>query len=190
MFYPNGQRREFHKNVIDYKNRGMDLENLINAANEYYLDKDIAVIYKKPTPIGLVDVNYKKGEITKAYFKDKSTLDFNGLYKGKYIDFDAKEAHSKTSFPLSYIKEHQIKHMRRVLRHGGITFLIVYMNDSYFILKGEDLTEFIDTEKRKSIPYKFFLDKCYKINLKLRPNLDYLEVLDKIYFKGESDEKD
>ena len=88
----------------------MNLESLINDANDYYLEMNKAVIYKKPTPIGLVDVDYKKGEIKKAFFKEKSTFDYNGIYKGKYIDFEAKESKSKTSFPLSNIHEHQIKH--------------------------------------------------------------------------------
>ena len=53
----------------------MSLEGLINQANEYYLDEDKAVIYKKPTPIGLEKVDYKKGEIKKAHFQAKSTFD-------------------------------------------------------------------------------------------------------------------
>ena len=104
LYYPSGLKKEYRKNVINYSNRGMNLEYLINNANKYYLENDIAVIHKKPTPIQLVDVDYKKNEIKKAYFKDKSTLDYNGLYKGKYIDFDAKEAHTKTSFPLVYLR--------------------------------------------------------------------------------------
>ena len=34
-----------------YANRGMGLENDINETNKYYLTYDIALIYKKPTPI-------------------------------------------------------------------------------------------------------------------------------------------
>jgi len=176
---------KYKKSLINYKNRGMDLEGLINAANEYYLDEDKAVIYKKPTPIGLIDVDYKKGEIKKAYFKEKSTFDYNGIYRGKYIDFEAKESHVKTSFPLANIHPHQFVHLRRVLNHGGIAFLIIYIQDKYYILKGEDLIEFIDNNKRKSIPYDYIEKNCYIIEEKLRPTLDYLKVVDKIYFKGE-----
>ena len=42
-----------------YSNRGMGLENDLNQANKYYLDNNIAVIYKKPTPITINKVNYK-----------------------------------------------------------------------------------------------------------------------------------
>ena len=73
----------------------MTLESEINDSNKYYLEKDIAVIYKKPTPIKVVkQVNEK---ITDAYFEKPSTTDYSGLYKGKYIDFEAKETKNKTS---------------------------------------------------------------------------------------------
>lgn len=186
LFYPNGQRKTFQKSVINYKNRGMDLESLINSANEYYLEEDIAVIHKKPTPIGLIDVDYKKGEIKKAYFKEKSTFDYNGVYKGKYLDFEAKESKLKTSFPLANIHKHQFTHLEKILKHGAIAFLIVFINNEYFILKGEDLLSFIKDEKRKSIPIDYFHKHCYKIEEKLRPTLDYLDIVDKIYFKGEN----
>lgn len=163
----------------------MDLEGLINSANEYYLDIDKAAIYKKPTPIGILNVDYSHNRIKDAYFKDKSTFDYNGIYRGKYIDFEAKESHSKTSFPLANIHPHQIEHLKRILRHGAISFLIVSIRDQFFLLKGEDLLHFIETESRKSIPYSYFLENCEVIEEKLRPTLDYLKAVDRIYFKGE-----
>ena len=45
-----------------HANRGMVLEDLINETNEYYLKKDIALIYKKPTPIGISKVKYEDGK--------------------------------------------------------------------------------------------------------------------------------
>lgn len=163
----------------------MDLEGLINNANEYYLDEDRAVIYKKPTPIGILHVDYKINRIKDAYFKDKSTFDYNGIYRGKYIDFEAKESCSKTSFPLANIHDHQILYLRRILNHGAIAFLIVCMRGEYYLLKGEDLIDFIDNNERKSIPYDYFQNNCYRIEEKLRPTLDYLNVVDQVYFKGE-----
>lgn len=185
MNYPFKQREKYEKSVIDYRNRGMDLEALINQANDYYLDSDKAVIYKKPTPIGLIDVDYKKGRIKDAYFKDKSTFDYNGIYRGKYIDFEAKESHSKTSFPLKNIHPHQFLHLKRILKHGAIAFLIVEINDEYYLLDGMELLNFVDNNTRKSIPYEFFKENAYRIKVKLRPTLDYLEIVDEVYFKGE-----
>lgn len=184
MKYP-GNIKKTYKQVVNYKNRGMELEDIINEACNYYLEMDLAIIYKKPTPIGVVDVDYKNGAvINKAYFKEPSTLDYNGIYKGKYVEFDAKECHSKTSFPLSNIHEHQIKHIERIIRHKGVAFLIISMNNEYFIFKGEDLLNFINTNTRKSIPYHIILEKGYKLNYKYHIGLDYLKGIEDIYFKG------
>lgn len=187
MQYPNSIKKEYTKLEISHSNRGMNLETAINQSNEYYLRMDKAVIYKKPTPIGVVDVSYKnhKKTIEKAYFKEQSTLDYNGLYKGKYLDFDAKETLNKTSFPLSNIHEHQTKHIRNILKHGGIAFLIIRMNNINYLLTGEDYLNYIDSEDRKSIPYNYIKEKGYIIKEAYQPSLDYLNVIDQIYFKGE-----
>ena len=52
--------------IINYKNRGMSFEQEINESNQYYLENDIALIYKKPTPIHIVKCN--NNTITEAYF--------------------------------------------------------------------------------------------------------------------------
>lgn len=99
-----------------YANRGMGLENDINETNKYYLTYDIALIYKKPTPIRITKTNYKDMRITDGFFETQSTLDYNGVYKGYYIEFDAKETNSSTSFPISNIHEHQLAYIRKVIK--------------------------------------------------------------------------
>ncbi len=168
----------------------MDLEGIINEANQYYLDNDLALIYKKPTPIGIVKVNYEnnKQRITDAYFATQSTLDYNGLYKGKYIEFDAKNTESKTSFPINNVHEHQILHIRRVIRHGGIVFLIIRINGLIYLLNGPVFIQFIDTNTRKSIPYSFIEENGYLIEYNYNRGLDYLKIVDLIGgFKNEED---
>ncbi len=181
MKYP-GNINKTYKKEINYKNRGMDLESLINEACQYYLEENLAIIYKKPTPIGVVDVDYKNGAIIKkAYFKEPSTLDYNGIYKGKYIEFDAKECHSKTSFPLKNIHEHQIKHIENIIHHGGIVFLIISMNSNFYLFKGEDLLIFINLKTRKSIPFNIIESKGYKLEYNYKIGLDYLIGINKVY---------
>ena len=185
MQYPNQIKKKNHT-TINYGNRGMDFEYLINLSNTYYLENDIALIYKKPTPIGIVDVRYTpKGKvIDQAYFKSPSTLDYNGLYRGKYIEFEAKETKNRTSFPLSNIHPHQLEHVRRVLLHDGIVFFLISMNHSNFLLTGDLLLEYLNTHPRKSIPFSYFLEVGYVIKEKIEPPLDYLKVVDEIYFGG------
>lgn len=174
------------ENIKTFKNRGMGLESDINLSNDYYKINDIAYIYKKPTPIKLVKVDYKKGLIKEAYFETPSTTDYNGIYKGKYIDFEAKETKSKTSFSLSNIHVHQIKHLIDVKRHGAISFIIVRFTtlDKTFLLDTSYLESFINKNERKSIPLSYFEEYGKLIKMKYSPRMDYLDIINKEYFGG------
>lgn len=178
MNYPNKINKDYHKN-INYANRGMDLEKIINDTNEYLLSKDIALIYKKPTPIGVVKVSYENNKqiITKAYFASTSTLDYNGLYKGKYIEFDAKSTESKTSFPISNVSKHQIDHIRNVIKHDGIVFLIIRINGLFYLLNGSDFINFLDNNIRKSIPYDYIKEYGYQLEYNYTKGLNYIKYV-------------
>ena len=184
MNYPKGIKNSNTKTYINYGNRGMGLEEDLNLTNQYYVDKGIAFIYKKPTPIQVTKVDYKNNSIIikEAYFKEPSTTDYNGLYKGMYIDFEAKETTSKTSFPLANIHKHQINHIKNIANNGGIVFLIVRFVslDKNFILMGKDFIDFLNNNDRKSIPLDYFEEKGSIVDISYMPRLDYLKVIDKI----------
>ena len=186
--YPNGiKRRNTDKNdsEINHKNRGLTLEGEINSSNEYYKLIEKAYIYKKPTPIKIVKVDYpsrNKAVIREAYFATPSTTDYNGLYKGQYIDFEAKETKSKTSFPLSNIHAHQITHLEKIYLNGGISFLIVRftkLNETY-LLETRKFIEYINKIDKKSIPINFFKENGYLIKDGYCPKIDYLKIVDEI----------
>ena len=166
--YPNKKGNFIQK--TKYSNRGMELEEDINFANKYYLNNDIAVIHKKPIPIQIVEVNYpsrSSAMITKAFYKTPSTTDYNGLWNGKYIDFEAKETNSATSFSLNNIHDHQIEHMQKILNHGGITFIIVRFKkiDRTFILPFKNFIFFYDRANnggRKSIKLSEFEESAFE----------------------------
>ncbi len=184
-----GQTFRRNSGFQNHANRGMVLESDLNITNEYYLLHDVAVIYKKPTPVTINHVDYpsrKDAVIKEAYFNTPSTTDYNGLYRGKYIDFEAKETKLKC-FPLSNIHQHQIEHLKKIIQHGGIAFLIVRFTstDEIFYLDGHDFFEFLKTNSRKSIPLEYFHEKGYRIKVKFNPRIDYLKIVDQIYFKGE-----
>ena len=42
------------KHPVDFANRGMTFEKMINESNQFYLSRGLAVIHKKPTPIQIV----------------------------------------------------------------------------------------------------------------------------------------
>ena len=192
MNYPNGLKKTtktLNSNPIiselSHKNRGMTLENEINISNEYYCEIDKAYIYKKPTPIKIAKVDYpsrNKAVIKEAFFTVPSTTDYNGIYKGKYIDFEAKETQSKTAFALSNIHEHQIKHLKNINNHKGIAFLIVRfttINETY-LLTADKLINFIENIDRKSIPISYFKENAYLIKDSYRQRIDYLKIIDNL----------
>lgn len=187
MKYPTGIVKNMRN--INYGNRGMELEHDINETNQYYLNNNIAIIYKKPTPITITKVNYhsrRDAIITEAYFKTPSTTDYNGIYKGKYIDFEAKQT-NLPYFPLRNIHDHQIEHLRRIVAHGGIGFLIVYfakLNKIYY-LDGNKLFKYLEITKKRTIPIDYFEKEGYSIKYKIQPRIDYLSVVENLYFKGE-----
>jgi len=185
LLYPGKVKTEYNKK-ISYANRGMVLESLINETNLYYLNHDIAIINKRPTPVAIKNTEYidKKIKIT-GFLQAKSTLDYVGLYQGKYLDFDAKTTQNKTSFPITNISSHQLEHIKNVINHGGISFLLIEMNNNIFLLKGEDLIDFLAKNHRKSLPYDYIVKKGYIIKIGINPRIDYLKVIDQIKEKKE-----
>mgnify|MGYP001285154829 CR=1 FL=1 len=193
MRYPNGLKKRAtvsSHNGHTYSNRGMSLEEDINVTNEYYLQTDRAIIHKKPTPVQIVRVHYPKRSaavITEGYFKQASTTDYNGIYKNKYIDFEAKETNNKTSFPLANIHEHQIEHIKGILRHGGICFILIrfsFYHETYYV-KGENVISYWNDQLnrgKKSVSYKQIQKDGYLIPWKYQQRVDYLEVIDRLYF--------
>ncbi len=172
-------------NKSSYGNRGMFLENIINDSNTYYNSIDKCLIFKKPTPIKVLNVSYptnKSHLIDKAVYSSISTLDYNGIYREKYIEFDAKECHNKTSFPLSNIKDHQLEHIKKVILQKGIVFIIIFINNEFYLLKGETIIDFINNNNRKSIEYKYLKENGYLIKESYTPRLKYLDAVDEAYF--------
>ncbi len=173
---------------LSYSNRGKTLEDEINETNHFYLISQMAVIHKKPVPIQIVKVEYPKRSaavIKEAYFRTASTTDYNGVWNGYYIDFEAKETESKTSFPLKNVHPHQIKHMEDVQKQRGIAFLIVRFSrlDRYFILPFSILLQAWDNMESggiKSIPLKVFESSSLEIKPGYNPRIDYLPALEKI----------
>ncbi|MBF0843788.1 Holliday junction resolvase RecU, partial [Streptococcus danieliae] len=130
----------------NFANRGMSFEKMLNETNSYYLTKRRAVIHKKPTPVQIVRVDYpqrSRAKIVEAYFRQASTTDYSGVYKGYYLDFEAKETRQKTGMPLKNFHAHQIDHMRHVLEQDGICFTLLHFStlQETFLLPAEALIQ-------------------------------------------------
>lgn len=187
--YPTKKTMHSHPGLY-LGNKGMNFEEEINESNEYYIAHDIALVYKKPTPIQIVKVNYpsrNKAKIVEAYFKTPSTTDYNGIYKGRPIDFEAKQIQSKVSFPLQFIHPHQVEHLRRVIKHGGIGFVLLRFTayQETYLIDAADVIEKYDDVNTKSLTYTWVKEAGYQIKDGYKPRLNYIDVVDKVYFKGE-----
>ena len=190
--YPKGQQRNPspQTSTVSYGSRGMFLETLLNQTNDYYRLRKIAVIHKKPTPVQVVKVDYPKRSaavIKEAYYRHASTTDYNGVYRGCYIDFEAKETKNKTSFPFINIHEHQLQHMEDCIHQGGIVFIIFYFSslNEYYLLESQYLISFIRDNKngKKSIPLNYIRDNGKQIYLTVQSILDYIPIVDNLIDK-------
>ena len=188
--YPT-KKGNFKRQKQTHSNRGMSFENIINETNDYYVAHNIAIIHKKPIPIQIVKVDYPSRSaavIKEAYYKIPSTTDYNGIYKGKYIDFEAKETMNKTSFPLSNIHNHQIEHLRKTHEHGGISFVLFFLKaiDEIYLLEAEHVVRFYERSKngRKSITFDEIKEHGYLIVEGFAPRIDYLKIVDVLIEKG------
>lgn len=183
--YPKGISSQNSPRQIIYANRGIGFEEQINQSNAYYLQRKLAVIHKKPTPIQVVKVDYPKRSaavIKEAYFRHASTTDYNGVFKGYYLDFEAKETKQKTAFPLNNFHEHQLVHMENCLEQQGIAFILVKFSslNRVFLLKAQNFIHFWKQQKRKSIPLDYFEKFGFEIKIGINPIIPYLDVIDQI----------
>lgn len=153
--------------------RGMLFEQLLNKTNTYYRELDLCNVYKKPTPIRIISMsgNY----ITRAVFSEKSTTDYNGIYQGRYIDFEAKQT-STDFFDFSNIKQHQIKHLQHIQKLNGIAFILVFFKHKHttFLIPIQSLPESsrMDYETMKST-YREIKTDLY---------IHYIDYLKEVYY--------
>ncbi|MEX2784407.1 Holliday junction resolvase RecU [Streptococcus sp. H49] len=176
---------------VNFANRGMSFEAAINATNSYYLAHSIAVIHKKPTPIQIVKVDYpmrSRAKIVEAYFRQPSTTDYSGVYRGHYIDFEAKETRLKTAMPMKNFHMHQIEHMAKVLEQQGICFVLLHfssLKETYF-LPAKALIDFYQIDHgTKSMPLDYIKKKGYWVEMKALPQVPYLDIIENYFLGGD-----
>ena len=176
--------------IVNFANRRMSFEKMINESNSYYLSRGLAVIHKKPTPIQIVKVDYphrSRAKIVEAYFRQASTTDYSGVYKGHYIDFEAKETRQKKSMPMKNFHSHQIEHMEAVLEQKGICFVLLHFSSlrETYLLPASYLIEFYKIDKGgKSMPLTYIQEHGYPIEMQQLPSIPYLEIIEQKLLGG------
>ena len=81
------------------------------------------------------------------------------------------------------LHHHQIKHINNIYNEKGICFLIIRFTtlDKTFLLPAKDFLNFINLEKRKSIPLDYIEKYGYLIKNNYIKRVDYLEIVDKVW---------
>ena len=162
--------------------RGSTLEELINRTNEKYMENELALMQKIPTPSTPIRIDKEHRHITLAYFDQKSTVDYIGAVQGIPVCFDAKECAADT-FALQNIHEHQVGFMERFEGQGGISFLLIYYShrNLFYYLTLQQLLVFWKRAKeggRKSFRFEE-LDPQYCLPKKQGILVPYLDMLQK-----------
>ena len=160
--------------------RGSTFEDMINRTNEWYEEKQLALIQKIPTPITPVKMDKEHRQITLAYFDQRSTVDYIGAVQGIPVCFDAKECVAET-FPLQNIHEHQVRFMGKIEHQGGIAFLLIYYSakNILYYMRYEEMLSFWNRAKeggRKSFRFDE-LDENFFFELKQGVYVPYLDMI-------------
>jgi recombination protein U len=169
----------------DQANRGRSFEEKIESVNKTYLENDLAMIQKIPTPW---IVKRAGSKIVSAFPAKKSTVDFIGMFVDGWgeipVAFEAKETTGpkgkpETNFPLyvrneKTIRDHQLKFLRDWNRMGGHGFVLIHFKnrDQYFAVTPGFIREWYQQAEtgRKSIPFEAFKTQ-HEVNID-----DYLEI--------------
>ncbi|WP_164670941.1 Holliday junction resolvase RecU [Virgibacillus doumboii] len=162
--------------------RGSAFENSLNYTNQIYINQGRAVINKRPTPVKVL--KSKGTRVLSGFYEEKSTVDYDGIYQGKSIVFEAKSTKEKR-LPFSIIADHQIKYLEQSEKQGAVSFLIVYMNITRetYLVPNNMLQKYIREARnggKKSIPLRDLEVYAHLVKSQNGVPLDYLSVVDRL----------
>ncbi|MGL4647687.1 MAG: Holliday junction resolvase RecU [Mycoplasmoidaceae bacterium] len=161
---------------MQFKNKGMYIEEIINATAKYYLDHELLYLAKRFLPI---QITARYDKVIKGVLLDKSTVDYNGIYHGKYFDFETKET-SNHYFNLHNIKKHQSLHLDLISKLGGMAFIIICFKnaeDYFFAISNQEI---INLRKKKinKIDIKYCLEHFYQLEIVFPGILNLIDFLE------------
>ncbi|RHW33855.1 Holliday junction resolvase RecU [Oceanobacillus profundus] len=162
--------------------RGQAFEIELNYTNQLYKNKGRALINKRPTPVKVL--KSKGTRVLSGFFEEKSTVDYDGVYQGRSIVFEAKSTNEKR-LPFSIIQDHQVRYLDHAEKQGAVSFLIVEMSAvrEVYLIPNNMLQKYIKNAKeggRKSIPMYDIEVYAFMVESKNGVPLDYLSVVDSL----------
>lgn len=163
---------------------GQAFEQMIDYSNEVYKRLNMAVVHKRPTP---VKVTRSAGtKVLAGFFEKKSTVDYDGIYRGRRLDYEAKSIESLDRFDLKRVEDHQYTHLEQCYQHGSLTFVLIEFvkQRKVYLLPFETLKSYKEQARRggkKSIRIEDMDIHAYEVQPAGVP-VDYLPVVKKIWF--------
>ncbi|KXI78630.1 recombinase RecU [Bacillus cereus] len=163
-------------------NRGMAFEKLINLSNEMYQREGVALINKRPTPVKVLKMVY--GRVKDGYYESKSTVDYDGVYKGRAVAFEAKSTNEINRFDLKNIAQHQLDYLEKAEKMGAICFFLIGFtkDQSTFAIPLSVIQSYVRMSQqpkgKKSIPRADFDIYGYLVEQSERAPIDYLQYID------------
>lgn len=159
------------------KNKGMYIEELVCNTINFYNSQNIGIFEKRYLPINVVSIEKNK---VIGYLKEKSFVDFVGLYDKRHIEFETKQTNNDF-FKLSIFKEHQFKYLINTHKNGAISFLIIhfYNFDKTFAIDAHQLILLYEKFKNKKITLKYVEENFYKLEIIFPGILDLISFLNK-----------
>lgn len=159
------------------KNKGMYLESVLNNSIDYYRIHKIALIRKQTTPVKITRVINQE---VVGKLSTKCDVDYYGIYNGYFIAIEAKQTKEKY-FERSNILEHQLEFLKQILEFNGLSYLIVYFqqSDSFYFIEYKKFEKkvFGKNKKTNRIQEKWFQDNCFKLELMFPGRLDFVKFI-------------
>ena len=117
-----------------------------------------------------------------SHIRVLSPLDSIARLGGFEANLSAKET------PFRNISEHQINHLARVSRHGGIAFIIIAFTSvgEVYLLDASIMVERFFHDKKQHISYDEVKESGHLIKQGYQPRLAYLDVIDEFYLKEDT----
>lgn len=116
--------------------------------------------------------------------KLKSTVDYDGVYKGRAIEFEAKSTENVTRFDLKNIAQHQLNYLEKAEAIGAICFFFIEFSvyKSVFVLPLSVIQSYVEmsrqSKNKQPIPKADFNIYGYLVDQTERAPVDYLQYVD------------
>ena len=160
------------------KNKGMYIETIVNNSIKFYCLNKIALFRKQGLQIKVISVN---DDNVVGKLASKCDVDYYGIYKGRFIAIETKQT-KNNFFDVRNILDHQIDFLTNIINYGGLSYLIIYFQNSntvYFIDYQKFYFSFIKSMTAKKRIYEvWFTKNATKLEVIYPGRVDFIKKIE------------